>query len=71
MALTSGWQYDDSRRRFYPADQPKRAWLGFFASRFPTVEVNNSFYPLPSVRDALTLTEMLSVGRKAAPPRTR
>jgi len=45
---TSGWQYDDWRGRFYPADLPKRAWLGFFATRFPTVEVNNSFYRLPS-----------------------
>jgi len=45
---TSGWQYDDWRGRFYPSDLPKRAWLSSFASRFPTVEVNNSFYRLPS-----------------------
>jgi uncharacterized protein YecE (DUF72 family) len=45
---TSGWQYDDWRGRFYPDDLPKRAWLSFFASRLPTVEVNNSFYRLPS-----------------------
>ncbi len=45
---TSGWQYDDWRGRFYPPDLPKRAWLGYFASRFPTVEVNNSFYRLPT-----------------------
>jgi uncharacterized protein YecE (DUF72 family) len=45
---TSGWQYDDWRGRFYPAELPRRAWLGFFATRFPTVEINNSFYRLPS-----------------------
>lgn len=45
---TSGWQYDEWRGRFYPPDVPKRAWLGYLASRFPTVEVNNSFYRLPS-----------------------
>ncbi len=45
---TSGWQYDDWRGRFYPEDLPKRRWLGHFAARFPTVEVNNSFYRLPS-----------------------
>jgi uncharacterized protein YecE (DUF72 family) len=44
---TSGWQYDSWRGTFYPPDVPKRAWLGFFAERFPTVEVNNSFYVLP------------------------
>jgi uncharacterized protein YecE (DUF72 family) len=44
---TSGWQYDSWRGRFYPADVPKRRWLTYFAERFPTVEVNNSFYMLP------------------------
>jgi uncharacterized protein YecE (DUF72 family) len=45
---TSGWQYDDWRGPFYPAELPKRAWLRFLATRFPTVEINNSFYRLPS-----------------------
>ncbi len=45
---TSGWQYDHWRQRFYPEDVPKRRWLEHFAARFPTVEVNNSFYRLPS-----------------------
>jgi uncharacterized protein YecE (DUF72 family) len=45
---TSGWQYDDWRGRFYPRDLPKAGWLSFFAGAFPSVEVNNSFYRLPS-----------------------
>ncbi|HWL91183.1 MAG TPA: DUF72 domain-containing protein [Actinomycetota bacterium] len=44
---TSGWRYDDWRGRFYPEDVPQRKWLEFYASQFPTVEVNNSFYRLP------------------------
>lgn len=44
---TSGWQYRDWRERFYPAKLPQREWLRFFATRFATVEVNNSFYMLP------------------------
>jgi uncharacterized protein YecE (DUF72 family) len=44
---TSGWQYDSWGGVFYPPDVPKRAWLRYFAGRFPTVEVNNSFYMLP------------------------
>jgi uncharacterized protein YecE (DUF72 family) len=45
---TSGWQYDDWLGEVYPRDLPKRAWLAHLASRFRTVEVNNSFYRLPS-----------------------
>jgi uncharacterized protein YecE (DUF72 family) len=45
---TSGWHYDDWRDRFYPKELPKTNWLEFYARRFPTVELNNSFYRLPS-----------------------
>ena len=45
---TSGWHYDDWRRRFYPSKLPRPKWLEFYASHFDTVEVNNSFYRLPS-----------------------
>jgi uncharacterized protein YecE (DUF72 family) len=45
---TSGWQYRDWRGPFYPADLPQRAWLSAYAERFPTVELNNSFYRLPT-----------------------
>ena len=45
---TSGWQYEDWRGRFYPRHLPKSSWLDLFAQRFPTVEVNNSFYRLPA-----------------------
>ena len=47
---TSGWQYDDWRGRFYPEDVPRRAWLRWYAGRFDTVEVNNTFYRLPAAR---------------------
>jgi uncharacterized protein YecE (DUF72 family) len=44
---TSGWQYADWKGRFYPDGVPQRAWLAYFSERFPTVEVNNTFYMLP------------------------
>ncbi|HEX6311512.1 MAG TPA: DUF72 domain-containing protein [Acidimicrobiia bacterium] len=44
---TSGWQYRDWRGAFYPADLAQRAWLEYYAERFATVEVNNTFYRLP------------------------
>ncbi len=44
----SGWQYRHWRGAFYPADLPQSRWLEYYAERFDTVEVNNSFYRLPA-----------------------
>jgi uncharacterized protein YecE (DUF72 family) len=44
---TSGWQYKHWRETFYPRGLPQGAWLEFYAERFDTVELNNSFYMLP------------------------
>jgi uncharacterized protein YecE (DUF72 family) len=44
----SGWQYRDWRGVVYPAGVPQRSWLPYYATLFDTVEVNNSFYRLPS-----------------------
>jgi uncharacterized protein YecE (DUF72 family) len=43
----SGWQYKHWRGAFYPSDLPQSGWLGYYASRFDTVEINNTFYRLP------------------------
>jgi uncharacterized protein YecE (DUF72 family) len=45
---TSGWSYKEWKGSFYPDKLPQNEMLGFYASRFPTVEVNNSFYRIPS-----------------------
>ena len=45
---TSGWQYASWKNgAFYPKGVPQRAWLDHYVTRFPTVELNNSFYQLP------------------------
>jgi uncharacterized protein YecE (DUF72 family) len=44
----SGWEYAHWRGDFYPADLPRHAWLDRYADLFDTVELNNSFYRLPS-----------------------
>ena len=49
---SSGWVYPHWRGRFYPADLPESAWLGFYARHFASVEINSSFYRLLS-REAL------------------
>ena len=45
---TSGWVYRDWHGTVYPAKLPQRAWLSHLSRRFPTIEVNASFYRLPS-----------------------
>jgi len=45
---TSGWVYKHWRGPFYPNDLPANKWFDFFSRRFGTVELNNSFYRLPS-----------------------
>lgn len=46
---TSGWVYPHWRGRFYPGDVPQARWLEYYAEHFSSVELNNSFYRLPSV----------------------
>src|SRR5216684_4488752 len=45
---TSGWQYRDWRGGLDPEGVPQRLWLEHYATRYLTVENNNSFYRLPS-----------------------
>lgn len=45
---TSGWHYDHWRGPFYPTEMPAAEMLSFYARTFRTVELNNSFYRLPS-----------------------
>jgi uncharacterized protein YecE (DUF72 family) len=45
---TSGWSYKEWRGSFYPPKLATEEMLAFYASRFITVEVNNSFYRIPS-----------------------
>jgi uncharacterized protein YecE (DUF72 family) len=45
---TSGWYYQHWRDSFYPKELTKKDWLKYYAQHFHTVEINNSFYRLPS-----------------------
>jgi len=44
----SGWYYNHWHSLFYPAELPKSEWLPFYAKQFNTVELNSSFYHIPS-----------------------
>ena len=58
---TSGWVYQHWRGLFYPHDLPQPEWFAHYAHQFDTVEVNNSFYRLPS-------EAAFDAWRKQAPP---
>src|SRR5260370_9352097 len=45
---TSGWNYRDWRGSFYLEKLPTKRWLSFYATRFDSVEINYTFYRLPS-----------------------
>lgn len=42
----SGWRYPAWRGDFYPEPLPQRAEMAYACSRFPTIEVNGTFYSL-------------------------
>ena len=44
----SGWHYPSWKGTIYPAELPTTEWLRAYSAWFPTVELNNSFYRLPS-----------------------
>jgi uncharacterized protein YecE (DUF72 family) len=58
---TSGYNYPEWRGTFYPADLPARKMFDFYAARFPTVEINATFYRMPTPKT-------VSAWAEAAPP---
>ena len=47
FAGTSGYAFKEWKGSFYPDDLKDEGMLGFYAGRFPAVEINNTFYRLP------------------------
>lgn len=45
---TSGWHYKHWKEAFYPKEIAEKDQLGYYSSVFRTVEINNSFYRLPT-----------------------
>ncbi len=45
---TSGFSYTSWRGGFYPADARPRDFLRLYAEHLPSVELNTSFYDLPT-----------------------
>jgi uncharacterized protein YecE (DUF72 family) len=51
---TSGYSYKEWKGSFYPEKLPAKEMLAYYAERFSTVEINNTFYrmPAPSVLES-------------------
>ena len=47
IAGTSGYAFKEWKGSFYPPDLKDDAMLAYYASKFSTVEINNTFYRLP------------------------
>jgi len=45
---TSGYNYPEWKGSFYPDDLPASRMLGYYAGRFQTVEINYTFYRMPT-----------------------
>ena len=48
LAGTSGYSYKEWLGHFYPEKLPAAAMLRYYAERFTTVEINNTFYRMPA-----------------------
>lgn len=57
---TSGYNYPEWKGAFYPADLPASKMLAYYVARFPTVEINATFYRMPTAKT-------LAAWRDAAP----
>ncbi len=58
---TSGWSYKSWEKTFYPAGVPVKDHFLFYSAQFTTVEINLTFYRLPS-------EQMVEGWRRKAPP---
>jgi uncharacterized protein YecE (DUF72 family) len=64
---TSGWSYPSWRPAFYPAGLDPARFLGVYAERFDTVELNTTGYRLPAEEQFRRWAEQVPDGFEFAP----
>ena len=64
---TCAWSFDDWRDVFYPRDLPRNRWLQFYARHFPAVEMDSTFYHLPSAKTVNHWEELAGPGFRFCP----
>ena len=63
---TSGYAFKEWKGTFYPAQHPDSQMLGFYSAKFPTVEINNTFYRMPREKNLLDWAEQVPDGFRFA-----
>ena len=58
-AGTSGYSYKEWKGNFYPEDLDNDEMLGFYAGELPAVEINNTFYRMPTDKLLATWAEQV------------
>lgn len=64
---TCAWSFDDWRGVFYPHALLRNRWLEFYARHFPAVEMDSSFYHVPSARTVEHWSELTGPGFRFCP----
>lgn len=64
---TCAWSFDDWRDVFYPHSLPRNRWLEHYARHFPAVEMDSSFFHMPSARTAHHWAELVGPGFRFCP----
>jgi len=62
FAGTSGFSYAEWKGRFYPHALPDAQMLDFYASRLPSVEINNTFYRMPKAETVAAWRDEVPAG---------
>jgi len=63
---TSGYSYKEWKGNFYPEKLPDREMLAFYATQFSTVEINHSFYRMPTESTLLNWAKSVPEGFRFA-----
>jgi uncharacterized protein YecE (DUF72 family) len=63
---TSGYAFKEWKGPFYPTTMSDKDWLGYYAGRFPAVEINNTFYRMPREKNLLEWAEQVPAGFRFA-----
>lgn len=63
---TSGYSYKEWKGSFYPKKLPDKEMLSFYAGQFKTVEINYTFYHMPTENSLLQWAKIVPEGFKFA-----
>ena len=54
---TSGYDYPEWKGVFYPEDLKRKDFLSYYATQFNALELNNTFYNMPTAERLMSLYE--------------